>query len=170
MSHTKRSRKRKQVQATASVADDVENQTPNQQSTSDDTIDDYSIAIKKDKKSFVWKDFGSLFDGRTQSIADEGFNYCRICLTKLKSSLLDPTATQKSISQQLLNIQKYKSGTSTTNLLNHLTNTHKMKLEKHDASVSQGTKKMTEYFGVNGGEKKVTEIYGLIVESEEDYV
>ncbi|KAJ6642133.1 hypothetical protein Bhyg_07080, partial [Pseudolycoriella hygida] len=55
-------------------------------------------------------------------------------------------------------IHKFKNGTSTTNLSNHLSDIHKV-TEKDKVTFADASKKLTEYFGsdANGSSRSATE-------------
>ncbi|KAJ6647073.1 hypothetical protein Bhyg_02293, partial [Pseudolycoriella hygida] len=91
----------------------------------DDLIDEYVVIIATNRKSVVWKYFGRLFNNRTGVYINENFNYCNLCLHGLQAGSGDASAAE--IQKLILSVHKFKSGTSTTNLCNHLSDIHKIK-------------------------------------------
>lgn len=92
--------------------------------TIDDSIDDYVIIIKTsklfytfnfnledqpfkifvDKKSFVWKHFGLLYNNSTSRYVENQFNYCNVCLAHRKTGAAANTDNPMKPRQQILRL------------------------------------------------------------------
>ncbi|KAJ6635096.1 hypothetical protein Bhyg_03865 [Pseudolycoriella hygida] len=101
---------------------------------------DYSIILeRKDRASLAWDFFGRLFNKEEKRYIDEVNVYCTLCLqnliTRQQSNALElPSAS-------LGSVKKYKSTTSTSSLLLHLSSSHGKDEKEADEN------KLTQYFG-----------------------